>query len=129
MNRRVTLREASMSSVIGKALTINGSVRAEEPLAILGTVTGDVLVADHDVTLEADARVDGAVLARSITVRGRSVGRLVASDIVRLEDGAAVKADVAAPLFSLAEGARFNGRVEPSRVDAAFRVARYRDKA
>jgi hypothetical protein len=43
--------------------------------------------------------------------------------------GAAVKADVAAPLFSLAEGARFNGRVEPSKVDAAFRVARYRDKA
>jgi cytoskeletal protein CcmA (bactofilin family) len=118
-----------MASVIGKALIITGSVRAEEPLAIAGTVTGDILVANHDVTLEPGARVDGAVLARSITVRGRSVGRLVASDIVRLEDGAAVRADVAAPLFALSEGARFNGRVEPARVDAAFRVAHYRDKA
>jgi cytoskeletal protein CcmA (bactofilin family) len=118
-----------MRSVIGKALVIHGSVRAEEPLEIAGSITGDILVANHDVTLEPGAHVDGAVLARSITVKGRSVGRLVASDIVRLEEGSAVSADVAAPLFSLAEGARFNGRVEPSRADAAFRVARYRDKA
>ena len=68
-------------------------------------------------------------LPAALPFAAAQVGRLVASDIVRLEDGAAVKADVAAPLFSLAEGARFNGRVEPSRVDAAFRVARYRDKA
>jgi cytoskeletal protein CcmA (bactofilin family) len=116
-----------MQTTIGKGITIKGNIQAEEPVTIAGTVNGDVLASDHEVTVELGARVDGAVTARSITVRGRSTGRLVARDVVRVQQSAAVKADVRAPKLALEEGATFNGRVQPAKTDAAIRVAAYRN--
>jgi len=86
------------------------------------------LASDYDVTVEAGARVEGLVTGRSITVRGRSTGRLIARDFVRLQQSAAVKGDIAAPRLALEEGATFNGSVEPAKTDAAFIVAAYRNK-
>jgi cytoskeletal protein CcmA (bactofilin family) len=117
-----------MNTTIGKGITITGTIQAEEPVTIAGTVHGDVLASDYDVTVEAGARVDGAVTARSITVRGRSSGRLIARELVRVQHSAAVKADVRAPRLALEEGATFNGCVEPAKTDAAFLVAAYRSR-
>jgi cytoskeletal protein CcmA (bactofilin family) len=116
-----------MNTTIGKGITITGSIHAQEPVTIAGTVHGDVLASDYDVTVELGARVDGAVTARSITVRGRSNGRLIAREVVRVKHGAAVKADIAAPKLALEEGATFNGCVEPAKTDAAMIVAHYRN--
>ncbi len=118
----------AMITTIGKGITVKGTIQAEESVTILGTVTGDVMASDHDVTVEAGANVDGAVMARRITVAGTSKGRLIARELVRVQPTAAVKADIAAPKLSLADGATFNGSVEPARTDAAMRVAAYRSK-
>ena len=115
-------------TTIGKGITITGSIQAGESVTIAGTVNGDVLASDYDVTVEAGARINGAVTARSITVKGRSTGRLIARDVVRVQQTAAVKGDVAAPRLSLEEGATFNGSVEPAKADAAMIVAAYRNK-
>lgn len=117
-----------MNTTIGKGITVTGTIQAEESVIILGSVTGDVMVSDHDVTVEAGAHVDGAVMARRITVAGTSKGRLIARELVRVQPTASVKADVASPKLSLAEGATFNGTVEPARTDAAMRVVAYRNK-
>jgi cytoskeletal protein CcmA (bactofilin family) len=117
-----------MITTIGKGITVTGSIHADEPLLIAGTVKGDVLAADYDVTVEPGANVDGAVTARRITVRGTSRGRLIAREFVRVLHTAAVKADVASPRMSLEEGATFNGSVAPARTDAAMRVVAYRNK-
>jgi len=118
-----------MNTTIGKGITITGSIHAQEPVTIAGTVNGDVLASEHDVTVELGARVEGLVTARRITVRGRSTGRLIAREVVRVQQSAAVRADVAAPKLALEEGATFNGSVEPAKTDAAIRVAAYRNKA
>lgn len=115
-----------MSTIIGKSLKVTGSIEADEPVAIVGAITADLLVPNHEVTVEAGGRIDGAITARSITVIGGSMGRLVARDIVRVLEGATVRGDVAAPRIELEEGAIFNGRVEPARTEAAMRVAAYR---
>src|SRR5687767_594012 len=117
-----------MNTTIGKGITIKGTIHAEEAVIIEGTVTGDVLAANFDVTVEPGAHVDGAVTARVITVHGNSKGRLIAREIVRVLRSAAVKADIASPRLALEEGAMFNGSVEPARVDAAILVAAYRRK-
>jgi cytoskeletal protein CcmA (bactofilin family) len=113
---------------IGKGISITGTVHAAEPLTIAGTIKGDVHAGEHEVTLEAAAHVEGAVMARSIVVSGRSNGRLVAKDVVRLCAGSKVQAEIAAPRFALDDGASFNGRVEPGRAEAAFKVAEHRNK-
>jgi cytoskeletal protein CcmA (bactofilin family) len=117
-----------MLTTIGKGITVNGTIQAEESITIAGTVTGDVMVSEHDVTVEVGANVDGAVMARRITVAGTSNGRLIARELVRVQPTAAVKADIASPKLALADGATFNGSVEPARSDAAMRVVAYRNK-
>jgi len=116
-----------MSTTIGKGVKITGSLTADEPVSIVGTLNGEVLVANHAVTVETGGRVDGAVTARVITVQGGSAGRLIARDVVRLLDGATVKADVTSPKLALEDGAVFSGRVDGgARAEAAARVAAYR---
>jgi cytoskeletal protein CcmA (bactofilin family) len=117
-----------MNTTIGKGITITGTIHADEPVTIAGTVKGDVLASDFDVTVEIGARVDGAVSARRITVRGRSSGRLIAREVVRVLQSAAVRADVRSPRLALEDGATFNGRVEPARADAAMLVTAYRNR-
>jgi cytoskeletal protein CcmA (bactofilin family) len=118
-----------MMTTIGKSITIKGTIRADEAITIAGSVTGDVLVSNHDVTVEAGGHVDGAVTGRQITVRGRSLGRLIAREIVRVQQSAFVRADVASPKIALEEGATFTGSVEPARTDAAMIVTAYRHRS
>lgn len=118
-----------MATTIGKAITVIGTVQTGEPIAISGTITGDVHAGANTVTVEADGRVEGAVSAREIIVHGRLDGRLIATDIVRLAEEATVSADIASPKLTIQNGAIFNGRVEPARAEAAARVAAYRQGA
>ena len=116
-----------MSTTIGRGVSITGSLTADEPVSIIGNFNGEVLVANHAVTVETGGRVDGAVTARVITVQGGSAGRLIARDLVRVLHGATVKADVTSPKLALEDGAVFSGRVDGgARVEAAARVAAYR---
>jgi cytoskeletal protein CcmA (bactofilin family) len=119
-----------MATTIGRGVNITGSLTADEPVVIVGSLNGDLLVANHAVTVELGGRVDGAVTARVITVQGGSVGRLIARDVVRVLEGATVNADVASPKLALEEGAVFNGKVDGgARAEAAARVATYRNNA
>jgi cytoskeletal protein CcmA (bactofilin family) len=115
-------------TTIPRAITITGTIHADEAMTIAGTVTGDVHAANADITLEKGARVDGAVMGRTITVRGHSRGRLIARELVWVHETASVKGHVAAPKIVLEDGALFNGSVEPARVYAALIVAAYRGK-
>ena len=42
-------REFFMNTTIGKGITITGTIHAEEPVTIAGTVKGDVLASEFDV--------------------------------------------------------------------------------
>jgi cytoskeletal protein CcmA (bactofilin family) len=117
-----------MNTTIGKGITITGTIHADESVTIAGTVKGDVLASDVDVIVEIGARVDGAVTARRITVRGRSSGRLIARELVRIQESAVIRADVRSPRLALEDGATFNGQVEPAKTDAAILVAAYRNR-
>lgn len=116
-----------MATTIGRGVNITGSLTADEPVSIVGTLNGELLAANHAVTVETGGRVDGAVTARVITVQGGTVGRLIARDIVRVLEGATVRGDVASPKLAIEEGALFNGKVDGgARAEAATRVAKYR---
>ena len=115
-------------TTIPRAITITGTIHADEAVTIAGTVTGDVHASNSDVTVETGARVAGAVTGRTITVRGHTQGRLIARELVRVQQTASVKADIAAPRIVLEDGALFNGSVEPARTDAALIVSAYRGK-
>lgn len=115
-----------MATTIGKGITIKGTVHSDEPIEISGSIEGDVFAGTNAVTVAPDARVEGAVTAREVIVRGRLSGRLVATEMVRLEADSTVIADIASPKLAILDGAIYRGKVEPARAEAAARVAAYR---
>jgi cytoskeletal protein CcmA (bactofilin family) len=114
---------------IGRGIVVTGTVQAEEPVWVGGTVKGEVLATHHDLTLDRGGRIEGNATARTITIGGTFVGRIIALKSVRLERTAWVKAEIAAPSIAMEDGATFTGSVEPARIEAALRVAAYRRKA
>jgi cytoskeletal protein CcmA (bactofilin family) len=117
-----------MTNII-KGILVTGTVHAEESMRVGGAVKGEVLAPANDVTIEQGGRIDGNITARSITIKGTYVGRIIAIQGVRLSRTAWVRADIASPSLAMEDGAVFNGSLETARVEAALRVAAYRRKA
>jgi cytoskeletal protein CcmA (bactofilin family) len=109
-----------------QGLLVQGTIHADEDVAIAGTVKGEVLAEGHEVVVEQGGRVEGNVTALRLTIAGTFVGRIIATQGVRLVRTAWVKADIAAPSIAMDDGAIFNGSIEPARIEAALRVAAYR---
>ena len=113
---------------IGPTIVVKGDVRTDEDLTIEGRIEGSVIGEAHAITIAASAEIDGDVLARDITVFGRSQGQLVASDVIDVRAEARVTGQIITKRFILADGAQCNGRVEPQHLEAALRVARFNQK-
>ena len=114
-------------SLTGKSLKVVGEVHSTGDLTIEGQVTGPV-TCEGNVTLTSTSVTEGDIIASDITVFGRAAGQLIATDVVDIRPEAVVAGAVIAPRLILHEGARFNGRVDPKRLDAALGVARFQQK-
>jgi cytoskeletal protein CcmA (bactofilin family) len=115
-------------SIVGSSILIVGEVRATADLTLDGRIEGPVSCEGGVLTIPASATVDGAVIARDITVYGRADGQLIATEVVDLRPGSVVTGSIIAPSLILHEGAIFSGRVEPNQLDAALSVARFQRK-
>jgi len=110
----------------GRTIAIRGDVDCVEDVLIEGRIDGHIWNEHHAVTVGADAIVKGDIVARVITVRGEVDGTMMATGRVDVMDEARVSGRVVSPRFMLAEGAQFNGKVEPQHLETAMRVARHR---
>lgn len=115
-------------SLLGKTMTVRGEVRIDTDITIECRVEGPIFCEGGAVVVAASGDVTGNVIARDITVFGRVAGQLVATDVVDIRAGAIVTGDVISASFILNPGAEFHGRVEPQHLDAALRVARFKQK-
>jgi cytoskeletal protein CcmA (bactofilin family) len=115
-------------SLAGKTIVVVGEVRSTEDLTVDGRIDGPVLCLGRSVTLARSADVSGDVVAADITVFGRASGQLIATEVVDLRPGAVATGVVIAPSLILHDGARFNGRVDPLRLDAALSVVHFQQK-
>ena len=111
-------------SSLAQGFVVTGEIRAAEHLIIEGGFDGKVFVPDHEVAIGRRGTLNGEVLASTITVLGRATGRLVA-DRVEIAGGAEVEAEIVAERLVIADGAFFQGIVDPTRTDAAFAVFRH----
>jgi len=115
-------------STLGKSIVIKGELRAQEDLVVECDIDGPVWCENFTVVVGASAHVKGTVVARDVTVFGRSAGQLVATEVVEIRPDATVTGSVVAPRFILHDGASFNGRSEPAQLEAALRVAKFQQK-
>jgi len=98
-------------SVLGPSLRFKGDLVADEDLVVQGQVEGSILHT-RSLTIGAQGRMQGDIKARRITVEGTVDGDLYALDSVVLRAGAIVRGNVFANKVSVAEGAKFSGRID-----------------
>jgi cytoskeletal protein CcmA (bactofilin family) len=112
----------------GGTLAIKGELRSSEDITIEGRVEGAIVCEGCGVVIAASAIVTADVLARDVIVLGQVTGQIIATEVVQVAEGARVEGRVISRGFILADGAIFNGRVEPQHLEAALSVARFRQR-
>ncbi len=113
---------------IPRSITVTGNIYASEDVRIDGRVTGDIIAERFTVAITENAHVNGTIHASDVTISGRAEGTVLATEIVEMRSGADVQGRLLTPRVILAEGATFNGTVEPERVEAALKVQKYRQR-
>lgn len=115
-------------SGVRTGLTVVGELSAAEDLLIEGRVEGAIMAAEHHVTLGATGSARAKIVAKAVTLSGSLEGSIIATERVRVLDGANLRGHVTTPSLMLADGAIFNGSVDPERTEAAMLVAKYRQR-
>ncbi len=97
---------------IGKSVQIKGELTASEDLTIDGVLEGKVFMKDHDLTIGPNGTLQAEIRAKSVTVLGRLVGNVKASEKVEVAASGSMEGDIQSPRVLLADGARFKGSID-----------------
>ncbi len=107
---------------IGSSMHIEGELTGREDLVIDGSVDGKILVTGHQLTIGQNGRVTAEIHdASTVVVEGRLVGNISAENKIEIGSTGSILGDIRAPRVILADGARFNGRVDMEPRAAALR--------
>lgn len=99
-------------SVIGPTLVFKGELSADEDLVIEGTIEGTIAHHKKNLTVGKQGRVKADIHAASVIIEGRVEGDIHGDDVVDLAKSAVVDGNIFCARIKMADGARFNGRVE-----------------
>jgi cytoskeletal protein CcmA (bactofilin family) len=119
---------AEAPSHLPAGLTVTGDLSSDQDIVIEGGFDGQIMSPERQVTIRQSARVKGKVVARAVTIAGDFDGTVIAAGRVTLAGTASVKAHLQTPSLVLADGAKFDGSVDPNRTEAAMHIAKYRQK-
>jgi cytoskeletal protein CcmA (bactofilin family) len=113
-------------TTIGPSVAFSGEITSGEDLCIEGQVDGHVHVRDAALTIANSGQVTADVRGARIVVRGEVRGSIVATERIELTATARVEGSLSANRVVIAEGARFNGRIDMDQRTIAARLAQYR---
>ena len=102
-------------TTIGERITIEGSIRGEENLAIEGAMKGNIEMGKHNFSIGPNGRLDGEIHAQDVTINGQFKGTIKASGKVAVTKKADFNGEIKAKSFSVEDGAYFKGVVELDR--------------
>jgi cytoskeletal protein CcmA (bactofilin family) len=98
-------------SLIASDITIEGKIEGTGHVRIAGKFKGDVNV-QGDLTIEKDAKLNGSVRAKKITVAGELEGNIEAASQVDLQQTGVLIGDLKAGSLTVAAGSRMRGQAE-----------------
>ncbi len=98
-------------SLIAADITIEGKIEGGGSVRIAGKFKGDVNV-QGDLTIEAGAKLTGAVRADKVTIAGELEGNVQEASRVDLLQTGVLSGDLKAGSLTVATGARMRGQVE-----------------
>ena len=99
-------------TVIGKQITIEGTVQGREDLLIEGTVKGSIELAEHHLTIGLNGHVESDIQAKSVTIKGRLTGKVNAFADVSITKEAEFDGEIYAKSISVENGAYLKAMIE-----------------
>jgi len=99
-------------TVIGRDMTIRGTIRSNESLHIDGEVDGSLELPDHRLTIGLHGKVVADVRVREVEVLGRLDGDIDAAKKITIRKGGRLIGDLRTPAIVIEDGAYFKGRIE-----------------
>jgi len=97
--------------IIGRGITIRGTLSGGADLTIEGQVEGHINLKNH-LVIEQSGRVRAEVKTENLTINGEMVGNISANERVSISNTAKVEGDIKAPRVVIDDGARFNGSID-----------------
>ena len=107
--RRTAAREAR-ESVISGEITITGKIDGAGSVRLLWRFEGDVHI-QGDLTVEAGAKLNGSVRAKSVTIGGEIEGNIESAESVEILSTGVLNGDLKAGSLTVASGSRMRGNV------------------
>ena len=111
---------------IGRSVVIDGEFISGEDLTIDGTLKGNVQIRDATLTIGEPARVEADIHGSRVIVHGTVRGSITASARIELGPEARVQGNLSADQVVIADGARFDGRIDMGRRTVALKMAQYK---
>ena len=108
---RADIAPLHKESLIAADITIEGKIEGGGSIRIAGKFKGDVNV-QGDLTVEAGAKLTGAVRAHKVTIAGELEGNVEQASLVDLLQTGVVIGDLKAGSLTVAAGARLRGQAE-----------------
>jgi len=93
--------------IVGKNSKITGEVQSAGTILIEGTVVGNLH--GEKVILGEKSYVKGNISANSISISGKTEGRLKAGEIIEIKETGCISGDIMTRRMSMVKGAIFNG--------------------
>ena len=98
-------------TTIGANITVDGEIRGEEVVTVLGAVKGKIATSEN-VLIESSAAVDADVEGKQVVVSGKVTGNVIAQERLEVKTDGRLVGDVRAARIVIADGASFKGNVD-----------------
>jgi len=113
-------------TTIGSTIVISGELTSGEDITVQGRVHGHVTVREAGLTIGEQAKLEADVRGARVVVKGSLKGSIVASERIELASMAVVEGSLSANRVILADGTRFNGRIDMGQRTIAARIAHFK---
>jgi len=106
---------ALSASRLTAGLHVKGDITGKEDLHVDGTVEGLIQLEPCKLTVGANAKITGDVVAREVIVHGSIKGNLRVRDRIEIKKDGSVNGDLTTARIMIEDGAYFKGSVEIDR--------------
>jgi cytoskeletal protein CcmA (bactofilin family) len=96
-------------SLVGTGTVVEGKIKTEGSIRIDGKLVGD-LISKANVAVGLGGTVEGNLSGKNVSLAGKVIGTVAASEKLVLEPKSLVKGDIRAARLVVDEGATFDGQ-------------------
>lgn len=103
---------AGPTAGIGPSISLRGELSGAEDLIFDGKIEGNIDLSNHRLTIGPHGQVRADLVAREVSILGRVLGNVTASERVEIGASGRLEGNVTAPRLSMVDGGHLNGKVK-----------------